>query len=200
VVLACPSTTPPCLEDPLYRVTFVVIDVETTGWDPKPDNLIEVAAARFTGGEPCGIYHSLVDPGTPIPPPVSELTGIDDSLVSGAPAISEVLPRLIETIGQDVMVGHNIGFDLSFIDAARDRLSIEALSNPVVDTLHLARRLVGEEVLSCKLRTLARSLRLDHRPAHRALEDVLATADLLHALIEIATGYGVLRLGDLLAF
>lgn len=195
-----PGATAPCIDDPLHRVTFVVIDVETTGWNPGPDNLIEVAAARFTGGEHCGTYQSLIDPGMPIPSPVKELTGIDDRLVSGAPTISEVFPRLIEAIGEGVVVGHNVGFDLSFIDAARNRLAYKELANPVVDTLHLARRLVGDEVHNCKLRTLAHSLHLDHRPSHRALTDVLATADLLHALIERATGYGVLRLGDLLSF
>jgi DNA polymerase-3 subunit epsilon len=194
------QATAQCIDDALHRVTFVVIDVETTGWNPGPDNLIEVAAARFTGGEPCGTYQSLIDPGVPIPSPVKELTGIDDSLVRGAPTISEVFPRLIETIGEGVVVGHNVGFDLSFLEAARNRLAYEELSNPVVDTLHLARRLVGEDVHDCKLRTLAHTLRLDHRPSHRAFADVLATADLLHNLIERATGYGVLRLGDLLSF
>jgi DNA polymerase-3 subunit epsilon len=187
-------------EELLYRVTFVVIDVETTGWEPGPDALTEVAAVRFTGGEPCGTYHSLVDPGLHIPEFVSELTGIDDELVQGAPDISVVLPELVETIGDGVVVGHNIGFDLSFIDAALTEHSFDGISNPVVDTLHLARRLVRDDVIDCKLATLARRLRLDHSPSHRALEDVLATADLLHALIERATGYGVLRLCDLLSF
>jgi DNA polymerase-3 subunit epsilon len=103
-------------------------------------------------------------------------------------------------IGDDVLVGHNVGFDISFLEAALEATASEPLANPVVDTLHLARRLVRDDVINCKLGTLARRLRLDHLPSHRALEDVLATADLLHALIERATGYGVLRLGDLLSF
>jgi len=180
----------------------VVVDVETTGWQPGIDVMTEVAAVRFTGGEQDGKYHSLIDPGLPIPPTVSELTGIDDGLVRGAPGPETVLPRLVETIGDAVLVGHNVGFDLSFIDSALRSFAIDSLSNPVVDTLYLARRLVrdDEDVLNCKLATLARRFRLDHRPCHRALGDALATADLLHVLIERATGYGVLRLGDLLAF
>jgi DNA polymerase III subunit epsilon len=200
VALACPESKALDLQDVLYRVPFVVVDVETTGWDPGPDTLIEVAAARFTGGEPCGTFHTLIDPGVPIPEPVAALTGIHDQMVDGAPGVEEVLPELMATIGNDVLVGHNVGFDVSFIDAASARLSFEAISNPIVDTLHLARRLLAEDVLDCKLRTLAGTLRLAHRPSHRALEDVLATADLLHALIERATGYGVFNLGDLLAF
>lgn len=200
MVLACPVEELSISEEFLYRVTFVVVDVETTGWEPGPDGLTEVAAVRFTGGECRGSFHSLVNPGVPIPTFVSQLTGIDNEMVSGAPEIKTVLPQLVDMIGDAVLVGHNIGFDLSFIDAALASAASEPLKNPVVDTLHLARRLVRDDVLNCKLATLARRLRLDHLPSHRALEDVLATADLLHALIERATGYGVLRLGDLLSF
>jgi DNA polymerase-3 subunit epsilon len=200
VAIACPDSLIADLDEYLHRVTFVVVDVETTGWEPGPDTLIEVAAASFTGGEPTATYQSLVDPGIPIPGVVRDLTGIDDMLVNGAPDISVVLPELIETIGEGVLVGHNIGFDLSFIEAATTRLARPSLSNPVIDTLHLARRLVADEVVDCKLCTLAHTLRLEHRPSHRALDDVLATADLLHAMIERATGYGVFKLGDLLSF
>ena len=200
MVLVCPEEDLSIAEEFLYRVTFVVVDVETTGWDPGPDALTEVAAVRFTGGECRGSFHSLVNPGLPIPPFVSQLTGIDDEMVRGAPDTAAVLPQLVDMIGDAVLVGHNIGFDLSFIDAALMAAASAPLKNPVVDTLHLARRLVRDDVLNCRLATLARRLRLDHLPSHRALEDVLATADLLHALIERATGYGVLRLGDLLTF
>jgi DNA polymerase-3 subunit epsilon len=202
VVLTSPATGVVSEHDDelLHRVTFVVVDVETTGWDPGSDALTEVAAARFTGGVPCGTFHSLVDPGVPIPPVVTELTGIDDELVRGAPDAAIVLAQLTDMIGDGVLVGHNIEFDRSFIDASLVRSEASPLSNVAVDTLHLARRLVREDVLDCKLSTLARRFRLEHRPSHRALEDVLATADLLHALIERATGYGVLRLRDLLSF
>ncbi|MFZ0667011.1 MAG: exonuclease domain-containing protein [Acidimicrobiales bacterium] len=188
------------IDEPLHRITFCVVDVETTGWDPQTDALTEVAAARFTAGYPCGTFHSLVDPGIPIPPVVSELTGIDDAMVRGAPDLSEALAGLTDLIGDAVVVGHNIEFDLSFIDVARAKFALSPLRNPAVDTLHLARRLVRDDVLNCSLATLARRLRLDHRPCHRALEDVLATADLLHAMIERATGYGVFSLRDLLSF
>lgn len=201
MVLACSSAEDLSVaEELLHRVTFVVVDVETTGWEPGPDALTEVAAVRFTGGEPCGSFHSLIDPGVPIPPLVGQLTGIDDAMVKGAPDVSTVLPHLVETIGDGVLVGHNIGFDLSFIDAALASLAFQPLGNPVVDTLHLARRLVRDDVLNCKLGTLARRLRLEHLPSHHTLEDVMATADLLHALIERATGYGVFKLRDLLSF
>lgn len=183
----------------LYEVTFVVVDVETTGGTPDDGALLEVAAAAYRGGERLGMVDTLVDPHVPIDPFVIELTGITDSMVQGAPAVEEVVPRLAPLLARGVVVGHNVAFDLGFLDAAWARCGRRPLTNPCVDTLALARRLVRDLVPDCTLGTLATGLRLEHRPRHRAMADVLATADLLHRLIEIATGYGVLRLDDLLA-
>ena len=96
-------------------------------------------------------------------------------------------------------MGHNVRFDLSFLNAALTRHDRPALANPSVDTCSLARRLLRDDVPNCKLDTLATRLRLDHRPSHRALDDALATTDLLHVLIERASGLGVTGLDDLLA-
>ena len=95
--------------------------------------------------------------------------------------------------------GHNVRFDLSFLNAALTRHDRPTLTNPSVDTCSLARRLLRDDVPNCKLDTLASRLRLDHRPSHRALDDALATTDLLHVLIERASGLGVTGLDDLLA-
>ncbi len=140
-----------------------------------------------------------MNPGRAIPPQITVLTGLTDVLVSAAPRIGAVLPSLIEFVGDAVIVGHNVGFDVGFLDAACERHGRPPLSGTVVDTVALARRLVRDEVPDCKLGTLASRFRLDHRPSHRALDDALATADLLHLLIERASGLGVLGLDDLLA-
>lgn len=182
----------------LCDVSFVVLDVETTGGSPEEGVLIEVAAAAFRGGALLATFESLVDPGCALPPFISELTGITDAMVSGAPAAPAVMPALLSIIGDAVVVGHNVEFDLGFVGAALAGCGRPPLANVVVDTLALARRLVRDEATSCALGALAAALRLEHRPAHRALADVLTTADLLHRLIEVATGYGVLHLGELL--
>jgi len=192
------ETLPPGL--PLYEVTFAVVDVETTGGSPAVDALTEIGAACWRGGERLGTFDTLVDPGTPIPPVVSALTGITDDMVRGAPAAGAAVAGLTRFVADAVLVGHNLRFDLSFLGATAERCGQDALRNDTVDTLALARRLVREDVPDCRLGTLARALRLDHRPSHRALEDVLATGDLLHRLIELATGFGVLHLGELLDF
>ncbi|MDD9371948.1 MAG: exonuclease domain-containing protein, partial [Acidimicrobiales bacterium] len=129
---------------------------------------------------------------------VSALTGITDAMVRDAPTPSEVLPTLMEFVGGAVLVGHNLRFDVGFLDAALLADERSPIGLWSVDTLALARRLLGDEVPDHRLGTLADHLDLDHRPTHRALDDVLATADLLHALLERATAFGVTVLDDLL--
>jgi DNA polymerase III subunit epsilon len=182
---------------PLYDVTFAVIDVETTGGGPDTGGLTELGAAKFRGGECLGTFATLVDPHAEIPPFITELTGITDEMVRGAPSLPGALAFFVEFVRGTVLVGHNVDFDLSFLNVALENLDHPPLTNQVVDTLVLARRLVSPEIPNCRLATLAAAMDLEHRPAHRALEDVMATADLLHRLIEDATGYGVFRLGQL---
>jgi DNA polymerase-3 subunit epsilon len=186
------------LGTPLSDVTFVVLDVETTGGSPESACLTEVAAARYRGGELLGTYRTFVRPDTRIPPYITALTGISDAMVADAPPVGEMLASFLEFLGGAVVVGHNVRFDLSFINHALTSTGRPRLANATVDTLALARRLVRDMVPNCKLGTLASSLRLDHQPCHRALDDVLATGDLLHALIERAGIYGIVGLEELL--
>lgn len=187
------------LGTPLHRVTFCVIDLETTGGSADTCGITEIGAVKLRGGECLGTFQTLVNPGCAIPPEITVLTGITHSMVLPAPRIESVLPSLLEFIGDSVIVGHNVRFDLSFIQAALERSQRPRLTNRSVDTVALARRLVRSEVPNCKLGTLAEFLRLDHRPSHRALDDALTTGDLLHLLIERAGGLGVTGLDDLLS-
>ena len=185
---------------PLHAVTFCVVDLETTGGSPADCTITEVGAARFRGGECLGTFQTLVNPGSPIPPFITQLTGITEAMVLPAPAVREILPALLEFVGGAVLVGHNVRFDLSFLDAALTSLDRERLGLPSVDTVALARRLLlDDDVADCRLGTLAARFALPHRPTHRALDDVLATADLLHLLLEQAAPLGVTELDDLLA-
>jgi DNA polymerase III subunit epsilon len=184
---------------PLYDVTFCVVDLETTGGSPAMCEITEIGAVKLQGGECLGTFHTLVNPGVAIPPFITVLTGITEAMVFPAPMIDEVLPAWIEFAEGTVLVGHNLRFDVSFLDAALLARGYPRLDNRTVDTCGLARRLVREEVPNCRLDTLATHLRLAHRPTHRAFDDAMATADLLHLLLERAAGLGVLGLDDLLA-
>lgn len=184
---------------PLHEVTFCVIDVETTGGTAADGGLTEIGAVKLRGGACLGTFQTLVNPGLSILPQITVLTGITQSMVLPAPRPSEVLPSLLEFLGDAVIVGHNVRYDLGYLNFALERSGRPRLSNRWVDTCALARRLVREEVPNCRLSTLADRLRLPHRPCHRALDDALATGDLLHLLLERAAAFGVLGLDDLLA-
>ena len=182
---------------PLHQVTFCVLDLETTGASPPGAAITEVGAVKLRGGECLGTFQTLVNPGVGIPPEITVLTGITEAMVRPAPRIEAVLPSFREFLGPAVIVGHNVRFDLRFLQAALVGSGQRPVANRWVDTCALARRLVGDEVPNCRLGTLAERLRLPHRPTHRALDDALATGDLLHALLERAGSLGVLGLDDL---
>ena len=182
---------------PLRDVTFCVIDLETTGGSPATSAITEIGAVLLRGGECLGTFQTLVNPGCAIPPKITVLTGITQSMVLPAPRIEAVLGTLLEFIGDAVIVGHNVRFDMSFLQHALERDDRPRLTNRCIDTVALARRLVRSEVPNCRLGTLATHLRLDHRPSHRALDDALTTGDLLHLLIERASSLGVEGLDDL---
>ncbi len=183
----------------LHEVTFVVIDLETTGGSAADCAITEVGAVKLRGGECLGTYQTLVDPGCAIPPEITVITGITQAMVMRAPRMEAVMPSLLEFIGDAVIVGHNIRFDLGFLNAALTRQDRPRLPHRSIDTLALARRLLRDEVPNCRLGTLADRLRLSHTPSHRALDDALATGDLLHFLLERAGTLGVTGLDDLVA-
>ena len=185
------------LGTPLREATFCVLDLETTGGSRADDMITEIGAVKVRGGECIGTFHTLVNPGRAIPPQITVLTGLTDAVVQTAPRIEAVLGSLVDFLGDAVFVAHNAAFDLGFVRAALSRDGRNEYRPTVVDTAALARRLLRDEVPNCKLSTLASRLRLDHTPTHRALDDALATTDLLHLLIERASGLGVLGLDDL---
>ena len=182
---------------PLDEVTFCVLDLETTGGSAENCYITEVGAVRVRGGREEATFQTPVNPGCAIPPTITVLTGITESMVIRAPRIEGVLGSLVDFIGDAVIVGHNVRFDMGFLQAALGRDERPLLGNVTVDTVALARRLVRDEVPNCRLGTLAERFGLPHRPSHRALDDALATADLLHLLLERAGSLGVRGLDDL---
>ena len=186
------------LSTPLFEVTFCVLDLETTGGSPSSCEITEIGAVKYRGGDLIGTFQTLVDPGLTIPPSITILTGITQAMVCDAPGIATALPVFLEFIGDSVIVGHNVRFDLSFLNAAAMRLGYERLANQTSDTASLARRLVRSEVRNLRLHSLAAHFRSPVTPNHRALEDARATAHVFHALLERAGSLGVTNLEDLL--
>jgi DNA polymerase-3 subunit epsilon len=188
---------------PLYEVTFCVLDLETTGGSPADCAITEIGAVKYRAGEVVGTFATLVNPETGIPPFITILTGITQQMVTEAPTIAKVLPSFVEFCRGAVIVGHNVRFDLSFLDAASRQLNqplvgAEPDRRRQVDTVGLARRLIRAEVRDLTLASLARHYRSPIEPIHRALADAKATAHVFHSLLERAGTIGVTALDDLL--
>ena len=183
----------------LSEVPFCVLDLETTGGAAGDLGITEIGAVRYVGGAETGRFQTLVNPGLPIPPFITILTGITHAMVVEAPKLAEAMPNFLEFLGDAVIVGHNVRYDLSFLNAAADALGYGRLPNRWVDTLGLARRLVGNEIRDLTLGSLAAHARSPVTPSHRALDDALATAHSLWWLLERAGTIGVTHLDDLLA-
>jgi DNA polymerase-3 subunit epsilon len=181
----------------LADIAFCIVDLETTGGSADRDSITEIGAVKVCRGEVLGTFHTLVEPGTPIPAFIRLLTGISEATLAGAPPIDAVLPSLLEFVRGTVIVAHNARFDVSFLNCALERAGYDRLGNRVVDTAALARKLLAGETSDRRLDTLARHLRCAHLPCHRAFADALATVDVLHALIERAGSYGAVTLADL---
>jgi DNA polymerase-3 subunit epsilon len=189
------------LGEPLRDTTFTVVDLETTGGSNTTDGITEIGAVRVRAGEVLGEFQTLVDPGMPITPYVSVLTGITDAMVSAAPRISAVLPAFLEFARGSVLVAHNAPFDVGFLRRNAESLALPWPGFAVVDTAVLARRvLTRDEVPNCRLATLARFFSTTTTPDHRALHDARATVDVLHGLIARLGSLGVHSLPELRAF
>ncbi len=160
--------------------TYVALDLETTGLEPERDTIIEIGAVKFRGEEVLGTFESLVNPGRPIPYNIQHLTGITPDDVKNAPVLFEVLPGLSRFVGRHPIVGHTVGFDLSFLR----RHGIFQASQGI-DTFELAGILLPHAA-RYSLGILAETLGITLSATHRALDDARATHALFMALLDQA--------------
>ena len=156
---------------------IVVFDIETTGFKPATESIIEIGAVKLRGGEIVERFSEFVNPGKPIPPNITELTGISDDMVADAPSIEEVLPRFLEFVGDCPLSAHNASFDVGFINYDCAKLGIEREFTSI-DTLTLARALLPHE-RHHKLDDVARALDLGDFNHHRACDDAEVTGRIL---------------------
>ena len=167
----------------MSATTYVAIDVETTGLDPQTDSIIEVAAITFRGNDILDEFSSLVNPHRPVPPFITQLTGITQAMVDDAPTMFTLRSRLRPKIGDHVLVGHNVGFDLGFLEM--ERLGV---GNHRLDTVTLA-SILFPNAGRFNLESLVHYLGLPNPnggQTHRALDDAEQTVELFLALRERA--------------
>lgn len=185
----------------LADVTFVVVDLETTGGSPDHCGITEIGAVKVRGGVVQGEFQTLVNPAEPIPAFISVLTGITDGMVAQSPRIDTAVPAFLEFSAGAVLVAHNAGFDIGFLKAAARRVGVPWPNFRVLDTLHLARHLVSrDESPNHKLGSLAHVFSATTTPDHRALHDARATVDVLHGLIERVGNLGVHTIEELASY
>jgi len=162
--------------------TYVALDIETTGLSPDKDAIIEIGAVRFhPGGEVSATWSSLVNPDRPLPFRIQQLTGITQADLAGAPSLFQVLPALSRFVGDATIVGHNVGFDLDFLNRHG-----ALVTNPRIDTFELASILMPHAD-RYNLGRLAEELGISFPTRHRALEDAMATKELFLAMVERAS-------------
>ena len=188
----------------LSETTFVVVDLETTGGSPGVNAITEIGAQKVRGGKVIGEFQTLINPGVPIPPLITVLTGITETMLLPAPKIDEAFPQLLEFFGSDsetVLVAHNAPFDIGFLRAAAAGLGYAFPKYQVLDTVKIARQvLTKDEVRNYKLETLSQFFKTETTPTHRALDDVRATVSVLHGLIERLGSFGIFTLEELKEF
>ena len=188
----------------LFEARFVVLDCETSGGAPHLGaGITEIGAVKVQGGKILDTFSALINPGHPIPSYITALTGIDNLMVENSPFISTVLPSLFEFFEDDstVFVAQNAPFDLSFLKFAATQSGYSWPKMRILDTAVLARRVLDrEEAPDCKLSTLASLFGATTQPNHRALDDALATVDVLHGLFERLSGFDIYTVEEVLAF
>ncbi len=171
--------TPRELASPIAKLTYVVLDLETTGGNPRHHRIMEFGAYKVRDLAIVDQMELLINPGRPIPPFIQQLTGISDRMVEDAPSFGEVAGRILDFIGDGVVVAHHAPFDLKFLSWQLVEEGYEPITNPVLCTCRLARALIPEGIQSRGLDELIRALDLTIEGRHRALPDARAAAELL---------------------
>ena len=162
---------------------FTVVDAETTGRSDKAKDVTEISAIKYRNGEEVATFSTLVKSENEILPFVVKLTGITDEMIQPAPSIDTIILDLIEFIGNDTILGHDVNFDYGLISEAYERVSGKELTNPRFDTLKLAKNLITDSD-NHKLETLCDYFSIQRTNGHRALDDSRQTAEVYFKIIE----------------
>lgn len=166
---------------------FIAFDLETTGFLPGVDRIVEVGAVRFVNGELDAVFSTLVNPNRPIPEAASAVNGITDEMVAGKPTIEQLLEPLANFCGDDLLVAHNAAFDFQFLTSEFKRCEVCTPRGLVLCSYLMAKK-VFPGLANYKLGTLVQHLQIDSTGFHRAEEDATYCAKLFLKMIERMTG------------
>ncbi len=175
--------------------SYVVFDIETTGFSPKRDKIIEIGAVKVENGSITDRYSTFIDPLVPIPPRIKELTKITDDMVRGQRTIEEVLPEFLQFCEGCILVAHNAKFDHSHIREKARMLGVET-DFTVVDTVGIA-RVLFPHMAKFKLDAVAKVMKISLENHHRAVEDAEATAQIFVKMLPMLKNKGIENLDEL---
>ena len=168
----------------LRNATYVVFDIETTGFSVTYDRIIQIAARKVLQGQVIETFESFVNPEMPIPGKITELTSISDEMVSEALTIEDVLPKFIDFIDDAILVAQNASFDVGHIYANMDRLGIPRKEFPVIDTMQLARNFYSNELKTFNLKSLSRFFKVQQEHHHLADDDTRVTTEIFLQMLQ----------------
>ena len=158
----------------IYPESYVVLDIETTGLSAQKDSIIELSALRVNDNKVVDEFSELVNPECYVSPYISYLTGITFKMMSEAPRLPDVLGRFVDFVADDMVVGHNITFDISFINRNKQLCFDTGFDNDYIDTLKLSRMFLPQ-LKSHKLGIIAQHFNFDTEGMHRGLKDCVVT-------------------------
>ena len=176
-----------------FPSNYVLFDIETTGLDSEYDEIIEIGAIKVENYKTIDEFHSLIKPENEIDEFITDLTGITNEMVENAPDIVDVLPYFFEFIGDEILIGHNVNFDINFVYDEMVNLGLGTLKNDYVDTMRLSRLLLPE-MPHHRLKDLAKFYEIDTEGNHRASKDVQITNEVyLKLYSEMLNKFGTLE-------
>ncbi len=177
-------------------LSFCVFDLETTGGNHTFDQIIEIGLVRIKNLKVVDSKHYLINPGMPIPDFIQKLTSIKEKDVKDAPRIIEVLDDILDFMGDDILVAHNISFDVPFFNSVLTRNNRERLANKTMCTNLMTKHLIPE-IMNSNLNYMSSLFHLNHDQAHRAIEDAKATAELLITYLNFFIQKGIKKINHL---
>lgn len=184
----------------LRKTSFVVFDLETTGAKAPPCRITEIGACRVADGRIVEEFNTLVNPGVPIPPFITSLTGISDEMVADAPAFADIAADFLDFIGDSILIAHNARFDMGFLNHEIGRIYEDyRVGNPSLCTVNLSRRLLPD-IENHKLKTIANHYEIALVNHHRAGDDARATAEIFINLLEMMLSRGMKSFGAARSF
>lgn len=182
---------------PVTECTFVAFDFETTGLHPAMDRVVEFGAVRFRIGRELAEFSELANPGIPISPDASRVSGITTDMVLGRPPVEALLPRFMEFVGTAILVAHNAEFDTGFLRAELQRAGMPTVRNMIIDTQALAQKAFPGKK-SYSLQNLVEMLGIPSNTAHRAGDDARQCMRLFERCVDTMSFMGDLPLAEVL--